>query len=167
MHVSGNFLGILFGFTVFLLLFYKLSELIKEYLVPYLSQEVQNFKKRQTELLDKNELIRSTLQRIEVRLVHQKKMFVVVEKKIKMWNTYQLEKQKKIFDDQRIIQQKLIEKRRQQAANFARGKKMVEALPLATKSAREELKEFYAGSQGVYLLKTYIQKLQSNDYNQN
>lgn len=167
MHVSGDFLGILFAGTVFLLLAYKLYELVKEYCVPYLSQEVQNFRKKQTELLEKNELIRSTLQRVETRLGHQKKMFVVLERKVKMWNAYQLDKQKQIFDDHVRIQDELLEKRKQQLFNFSRAKKSFEALPQAVSSAHDELRAVYAGPKGVALLQSYVQKLQSNDYNQN
>ena len=139
MHVSTNAIGLLFGFSLFSLLVYKLAELVKAYLIPLLYKQMHEMKKERAELLDREKLVTSTLSKIDNQRNQQKKMFILLEKKIQMWhNEVQLEAEKR-EDDFRVIAHNVEEKRGIQEHNFAVAKTTLNVLPAILQKVRRDL----------------------------
>jgi hypothetical protein len=69
MHIDNNPfnnpLSLLLRLTLFFLLIYKIYDLIKIYLIPFLEQESKVLQKQQLELLEKETLLTSTIKRVE------------------------------------------------------------------------------------------------------
>src|SRR3990167_4603323 len=128
MHVGISFWEILFALFIFTLLISKLFSLTKNHIIPYLEKQLRAIKKEQTELLDKEKLVTSTLNKVDNQRKQQEKMFVLLEKKVQIWHK---EWSQEIQQKQRNVREdaeKITKKRIVQEKNFIAAKIMQEAL---------------------------------------
>ena len=112
MGISSDFWTLLFRSTLFLLFAYKCYELIVTHLYPYLVQQKKILKRQEEELLEKEKLISSTLKRVENQINHQRKMFILLEKKIQVWHRFMLNNQILEEKRQQLLMTKIKEKPR-------------------------------------------------------
>jgi hypothetical protein len=156
MHIDNNPLSILLRLTLFFLLIYKIYELIKIYLVPFLEQKNTILQKQQLELLEKETLLTSTIKRVDNQMTQQRKMTLLLEKKIQIWHHITVEKHLEEERKQRSLALRLQAKRQLQERILTEINVLNEVIPLATAQAEKELTLFYAEEKGAHLLKDFI-----------
>lgn len=122
MEISSDFLTLLFKCTLFFLFSYKCYELVMRYLFPYLVQQKGELKKNEEELLEKEKLVSSTLRRVENQINHQRKIFILVEKKIQNWHRFMLNNHILEEKKQQLIITKIKEKRMLQQQQLSQKK---------------------------------------------
>ena len=86
MHIEITLLNVLFHMIIFLLLINILVHITKKMVIPYLKTFLDDEKKRQMEIIEKDQLLVSTHLRIENQIKVQKKLFIVLEKNIQKWH---------------------------------------------------------------------------------
>lgn len=161
MHIETDFWGIVFRFTLFSLLIYQVYALIKAHLVPFLYEQLRSLRKRETELLEKEKLVMSTMNRVERTISHQKKMFVLLERKVKTWYDFEQERKEVLDKEHEKIREQITEKRKIQATFLTLAKEMQQAIPEAVDLARKELAQKYAHDKGKNVLKQCIEQFGS------
>ena len=158
MHIETDFWAIVFRITLFSLLIYQVCVLIKAYLLPFLQEHVKVLQKRETELFEKEKLVLSTMNRVERTISHQKKMFILLERKVKLWHESELIKQQALDLEYDKIREQLLEKRKKQTTYLTLAKEMQQAIPEALELARVELTKKYAHDKGRHGLKKCIEQ---------
>lgn len=155
MHIEFTVASIAFHFVLTSLLVYFLWSLIKQHLIPFLYQKIIAFRKRRIELIEKQKLLASTLNRIDNQIKHQKKMFILLEKKIQLWHTTMKEIKRKKEKENKALLDGIKVKRALQEKSFTNTKLMREILPKAFASAEKKLHTKYSEQEG----KTKLQEL--------
>ncbi|MBX9831193.1 hypothetical protein K2X40_04520 [Candidatus Babeliales bacterium] len=135
--------------------------MIKAYVVPFLYEQLRSLRKRETELLEKEKLIMSTMNRVERTISHQKKMFVLLERKVKTWYDSEQERKEVLDKEHEKIREQITEKRKIQATFLTLAKEMQQAIPEAVDLARKELVQKYAHDKGKNVLKQCIEQFGS------
>ena len=156
MHIEFTFLSIIFHLVLSSLLMYKLWSLIKQHLIPFLHQKILSFKRRRIELIEKQKLLASTQNRIDNQIKHQKKMFILLEKKIQQWHTTMKELQRKKEKENKSLLDAIKVKRSLQEKSFTNTKMMAEILPKAFASAKKKLQAKYSDQEGKAKLQELI-----------
>lgn len=152
-------LNILFRFTLFGLLAYKILQLVKTYVIPFLKEELNIEHKQRTELLEKEKLLNSTQHRLENQISHQKKTFALLEKSALLWQAH-LVKQKGINEHElTIIASDILEKRKRQQTQLARAKDGTLVIPQAYEQAGNEFMIAYQGAYGAQQLNQFITQI--------
>ena len=147
MHSEFSLLEVCFELLLFSLFAYKLYELGKTYLIPFLYQTLAQEKNKQTEILEKEKLLVSTHHRLENQINQQKRTYALLEKKIQSWHlALEIEKDQLKRDEiQRLEQVK--SKRIIQQTNLALTLAL-QAIPCAIQATRDELAQKYQGHWG-------------------
>lgn len=143
MHVSLNFWEMIFVFFLFILLCQKLFSLIKTYAIPFLENQLRALKKEQAELLDKEKLVTTTLNKVDNQRKQQEKMFVLLEKKVQIWHaqlSHHIQQQQR---SAREVAEKIAKKRSLQEKNFTSTKTTQQVLPEIIENVRQELMQTY------------------------
>jgi len=162
MHAVNDILSIVFQFTLFGLLVYKITGLVRQYLIPFLAQQIQVLKNRQLELVEKEKLVKSTLKRVQRQINHQKRMFILLEKKVSVWHQ-SMQKQVAQSDREcKIIEAALVQRRCLQGKNLKISKIGLEVLPQVVAKSAADLSEKYQGSAGRVLLGKMLNQLVRN-----
>lgn len=157
-----DFFTVIFRLTLFALFAYKVTSLIKAYLIPFLQQEVNDEQKKQTELLEKEKLLISTQHRLEHQINQQKKIISLLEKKVLDWH---VALQAQHQDRQREIDQwssLVSEKRKKQFVYLQRAKDGHVVVPMACAQARQELALLYAHKKGSTHISSLIRQIASD-----
>jgi len=143
MHVDLEVWGVLFAFVLFLLLIKTLGSLVKSLIVPYLTTQLHEITKEQSELFDKEKLVSSALSKIENQRKQQGNMFVLLEKKVQVWHDKKMVslQQEQLFG--RILVEKIEKKRLLQEKNFIATKTIQDALPRIIENVEQQLKSGY------------------------
>ena len=76
-----SFWGITFQVTLFAILSYKLYELTKLHIIPFLKVKIKYLKKQKTELIEKDKFIQSSLRNVEEQIISQQKTLYLINKK--------------------------------------------------------------------------------------
>jgi hypothetical protein len=151
-------LTILFRLTLFALLAYKITMLVKAHVIPILFEVILEEKKQHTELLEKDKLLISTQQRIENQIIQQKKVFSVLEKNAQEWNQSLLAAQAMQEKTNATITQAVEEKRKLQQKNLTLAKDNLYIVPKICFEAQKQLSDLLAGEKGEKILLTFIQQ---------
>lgn len=157
MHV--DFLTILFRFTLFTLLAYKLTQLTKAYVIPFLWDQIAEEKKEHTELLEKEKLLVSTQHRFETQLIQQKKTFFDLEKNAQRWQQEILLHDKEYVTENACIATAVEGKRTIQQNNLIKAKDGAYLIPQICEQAQQKLRESLSGETGEKILQTIVQQL--------
>lgn len=162
MLIEGvDFLYIAFQLTLFFLLSLILQRLLKQYLIPSIYTHIEDIKKKQKELRDKEKLLFVSQKRITKQIEEQESYFNVLENKIKCWNNSIIEdKNKKIGDNKKLIN-KIEHKRNIQTNNLSLLKTQRIVIPESIKQAYKEIENLYGGEKSLGLLKELIEKIES------
>lgn len=159
MHIESGILHIAFGFSLFGLLVYKMRTLIRAYVIPYLLQQRQALRRRYGEIIEKKQLIITTMSRLEHAINEQKNEFVLLEKKVHLWHSEHSKKIQDQLDEREMLQGRLKEKRLLQEELLTEQKLAQESGEHAFTMATQQLREHYEGAQGRELLSDYINRL--------
>lgn len=143
-----HFVDIIFSFTIFGLLVYKLCFLIKQHLIPFLHKQVKQEREAQTNLIEKENLIISNQHRIETQIRQQNRTFDTLEKNMQAWHNFLLKQKNSKENDYKNIIKLLEEKRKNQQKNYELMYISKETLPRAITLAETELKNKYSGKNG-------------------
>lgn len=162
MHTNIGFWDVVFKLTLFSLISYKLYDLIKTYLVPFLIQQITQEKRQQTELLEKEKLLTSTQQRFKNQIYNQKQMFILLEKNVHEWHKAQQNENLNQEHENALIVEKTKTKRISQKDNLVLLNNIQLSMPSAMEQAIEELKSKYSSQAGKELLEKVIKQLPQN-----
>ena len=154
-----NFVEFLFQLTIFFLLFNFVFKYIKQYLIPELYKEVENIKKKETNLKEKNKLLVSSAKKIENQIDKQTKEFLFLDKKMQTSQKFFLEKKMEIDKNNEILKNKIQEKRKRQSKNLTLLKTQQIVIPKAVKLTYEEMVNLYKGEKSLNLLKELIERI--------
>lgn len=159
MYVDDNLLSIAFRLSLFGLFIYKTIELIRQYVLPFLYKRVLEIKNEHMELIEKEKYVKSTLKRMQQQVSYQKKMFSVLEKKVESWHRLMQKRRLDAEKEMREAEQRMRDRRRQQAKLVKIDTLSQAALPRAIYLAEEDFIKNYRGEAGVKLLKKIIAQL--------
>ena len=162
MLIEGfDFLYIAFQLTLFFLLCLILQKLLKQYLIPSIYTYIEDIKKKQKELRDKEKLLIVSQKRITKQIEEQESSFDILENKIKCWNNSLIEDKDKKIDDNKKLINKIEHKRKIQTNNLSLLKTQRIVIPESIKQAYKEIENLYGGEKSVGLLKELIEKIES------
>lgn len=147
MHSEFSLLEVCFELLLFSLFAYKLYELGKTYLIPFLYQTLAQEKNKQTEILEKEKLLISTHHRLENQINQQKRTYALLEKKIQGWHSACEAEKEQLKRDEALRIENIKNKRIIQQANLALTVAL-QAIPSAIQATRNELTEKYRGQWG-------------------
>ena len=68
MHFEFQFLDILFRLTIFSLFSYKLVSFIRQYLIPYLHEQIKSERNTRLDLIEKENLLISNQHKVETQI---------------------------------------------------------------------------------------------------
>src|SRR3972149_8964181 len=151
MHIDNSFLGLVFSATLFILIAYKIYSFVKAYCIPFLLQQVREVQKQQMELLQTETLLASTLKRVDNQLFQQKKMAVLLEKKVQLWHRAMSDKKADEEKEYKLHLLRVIEKRKIQEKQLFETKMVLEVVPSSVKIASDELLATHRGKNGIVL----------------
>lgn len=152
-------LTIIFRFTIFGLLAYKVTQLINTYAIPFLKEVLSTEHKNQTELFEKEKLLVSTQHRLETQISSQKKSFSFLEKNASLWQAHLLNLKNEAERTTKLVALHLEDKRKIQQEYLALAKNVAEIIPIACEQATLELAKSYDGENGKKQLHTFINNL--------
>jgi hypothetical protein len=145
-HISLEFWKIIFHFSLFFLLFYKLCRFVIDFFLPYLHQQKHALKKKQVELLDKEKLVSSSLSKVKDQIQDQQKNYVLLKNKVKNCHENISAKNKLKKKEYKVTTDKIQERRELQKKNLSLSKALEKAIPKIISSATKELSSLYAGN---------------------
>jgi hypothetical protein len=164
MHFELKFLDIMFQLTIFGLFSYKILSLVRQYLIPYLYQQIKLERNTRLELIEKENLLISNQHKIETQISHQHTLLDLLEKNINTWQNHLLE-QKQIKDEEfNNIKISIENKRAVQQDNYVIICTSKEVLPYAVSQAETALINKYAEQSGKISFDNLIVKLTKTNH---
>lgn len=157
-----SLVDVVFRVSIFLLLAYKLYDLIRAYLIPALFEQIAAERKQQTEIMEKDKLLLSTRHRLENQIYNQKHVFTLLEKNVQVWNRLQQEHADELERENRSIIEKLHERRAIQRKNLSLSHTLNLSIPQALTQAAKTLEERYSSNDGKNFLHNTITSLESS-----
>lgn len=159
MHFEFQFLDILFRLTIFSLLSYKLVSFIRQYLIPYLHEEIKTEQDTRLDLIEKENILISSQHKVETQIQHQHTLFDLLEKNVQSWQQSLLT-QKNIKEEEfNKIKVAADQKRAIQQKNYSLICTSKDVLPYATVQAEVELNNKYSEQPGKFAFDNLIEKL--------
>lgn len=159
MHFDLSLAGIIFRFTVFGLLLTKIIQISRNYIIPYLLDKIKQERAARTELIEKENFITSTQNKIENQTRNQKKVLEGVERNVQKWHAF-LQKEKDMQERQFISTKNEIDKKRAvQRANYMKIVTYNCVVPEALKLAQQEMVQASASERGYSLFNKMIYTL--------
>ena len=152
MFTNLSLINIFFKCSIFLILIYKIYDLIKNHIPAYLVEQVILTKNRQLQIFEKEKLLTTASFRLENEIFHQKEMFISLEKKMQYWQELMIQFKNEQDQKNNVLLKRLKEKRSLQHSNITNQKNMESVLPKALIAARRELMIKYQGVEGKVLL---------------
>lgn len=156
-------LTIIFRFTLFGLLAYKIVQIIKSQVIPFLKEELNIEHKQRTELLEKEKLLVSTQHRLENQISHQKKTFTVLEKSIHLWQEYLVKQKEHNELETKNVAAHVTEKRKIQQKHLVLAKDGAYIIPQACEQVNNEFITLYQGEYGKKNLNLFITQMASQN----
>lgn len=150
---------IAFKITLFVLLVIQLSQIIKQYALPFLRNEIAALKENWHNMQSRLELLGATKKRIETSIEKQTETLKMLEDEIKEWHTSLDEKRIIARHEQERLHQILREKKKKQFEYLNLRKTEEKLIPEAMEKAREKLTKMYQEKQGKDLLIKVISEL--------
>lgn len=154
-------IDILFKFTVFSLLLIKILQLLKNYVAPYLFDEIKREKAIRIELIEKENFVKSTKNKIENQIRNQNKLFIDLEKNVQKWNSFLKNEDEETGKKIAEIKVKIEQKRNIQRKNYFLTTAYSKAIPQAVDLAQKELEILYTNndSEGRIALNKLIESM--------
>ncbi|KKQ32620.1 MAG: hypothetical protein US49_C0006G0071 [candidate division TM6 bacterium GW2011_GWF2_37_49] len=154
-----TFIEVLFKLTIFSLLLIKILQLFKSYGVPYLFDEIKREKAVRTELIEKENLVKSTQNKIENQIRNQNKLFLDLEKNVQKWHAYLRQEEDVITKKLADAKIKIERKRNIQRNNYVITTIYSVAMPKAIKLAQKELESNYLNQDGILAFNKLIENI--------
>ncbi|MFH1254798.1 MAG: hypothetical protein V1646_05220 [bacterium] len=159
MHFEFEFLDIIFRFTIFSLLAYKLVSFARQYLIPYLHKEIKTEQDTRLNLIEKDNILISSQHKVETQIRHQQALFDLLEKNIQSWQRLLLAQKNHTEEEFNKIKISIDKKRTLQQKNYSIICASKEVLPYAISQAEVELIDKYSGQPGKSSFDSLIVKL--------
>jgi len=106
MNSTISFGEILFRSAAFSLLLYKSIDFIRYHLTPWIKQAAQRDHNELTKLLETDNLLSNATSKITTQIHQQDQLLAILEHKIKLWHSRQIEKNKALQQEQYSIASK-------------------------------------------------------------
>ncbi len=159
MHFEFTFLEAVFRITLFGLLAYKITGLVKSYLVPLLYDMEEQEHRAVSELVEKEKVLFSTQRKLEDQISQQKNSLILLENKVRLWHDGVIAHKSVIDQENVLIGQRLDEKRKIQQRFFTANKIGEKIIPETIDNTRRDLLVQYAGIPGEKLLHRMLVQL--------
>jgi len=159
MHSEFEFLDIIFRFTIFSLLSYKFVSFARQYLIPYLHNEIKTEQDTRLNLIEKENILISSQHKIETQIRHQQTLFDLLEKNVQSWQMFLLSQKNRTEEEFNKIKIAVDQKRALQQKNYSIICESKEILPYAINQAETELINKYAGQPGKPSFDNLIENL--------
>ncbi|MFA6534804.1 MAG: hypothetical protein WCS92_00965 [Candidatus Babeliales bacterium] len=159
MHFEFEFLDIIFRFTIFSLLAYKLVSFARQYLIPYLHKEIKTEQDTRLNLIEKDNILISSQHKVETQIRHQQALFDLLEKNVQSWQRLLLTQKNHTEEEFNKIKISIDQKRAIQQINYSTICTSKDVLPYALKQAEIELINTYSGQPGKSSFDSLIEKL--------
>jgi hypothetical protein len=159
--LSSEFLiEILFRFTIFSLLLVKIVQLLRSFLIPYLFDEIKKEKAIRTELIEKENFVKSTQNKIENQIKSQNKLLTDLEKNVQRWHASLRRDEEQVGKKFLDIKEKMERKKSILRKNYILATTYSIAITQASELAQQELESFYSNpSNGKCTLNKLIENL--------
>lgn len=155
-----DWLLIVFKLVIFGLLVYKVTQLVRAYVIPLLREELDLEHKQQTELFEREKLLICTQHRLENQINSQKKTFAVLDKNVQIWQSCLLAQKEENERNAKRTFVQLEDKRKIQQHYLALAKDSDAIIPTTCQQAAAELiKEFKGNEHGAQQLRLFINSL--------
>lgn len=159
MHFKFEFLDIIFRFTIFSLLSYKLVSFARQYLIPYLHNEIKSEQDTRLNLIEKENILISSQHKIETQIRHQQTLFALLDKNVHAWQMFLLAQKNHTEEEFNKIKISVDQKRAIQQKNYSIICESKEILPYAVSQAEIELTNKYTGQPGKSSFDNLIENL--------
>jgi hypothetical protein len=154
------FISILFQLTIFILLAIQLTQLLKQYALPFLRQQIAALNKLWKDFQDKIDLLKTTKKRVDKTIKNQEEILENLESAIECWHKNLVQKQKAEEISQVELFEKIRKKKKEQYEHAQRRNIENSLIPEAIKQAKEQLKEkYFAKENGKQVLTRIIEEL--------
>lgn len=163
MHSEFSLLEIGFELFLFGLFVYKIYDLSLAYLIPNLRQKLAEEKNTQNEVLEKEKLLISTHRRLENQITQQERMFIVLEKKVQIWQEAEQKKFASLRRDEASRLELLKIKRIKQQENSTNAKIAQLVVKDAVNAARKNFKQRFNQTDGKQHLCSLVKELFPSD----
>lgn len=157
-----TFMDVLFKFTIFSLLLIKVLQLFKNYGIPYLFDEIKREKTIRTELIEKENFVKSTQNKIENQIRIQSKLFIDLEKNVQKWHAHLRQEEEFVAKKMGDAKIKIERKRNIQRNNYIITTAYSIAMPQAINLAQKELISNYSNSDGKLAFNKLIENLSNS-----
>lgn len=154
-----HFIDIVFSLTIFSLLAYKVYALTKQYLIPFLREQIKEERKSQTNLIEKENLVISNQHKIETQTRQQHKLLSTLDKNMQTWHQFLLDQKNTKEDEYQKNKFLIDEKRKIQQANYELTHICKETLASALTLAEKELVKKFSEKNGTLLFNKLITQL--------
>jgi len=162
MHFELKFLDIMFRLTIFGLFSYKILLLVRQYLIPYLYQQIKSERNTRLELIEKENLLISNQHKIETQISHQHTFLGSLEKNIRSWQDHLLEQKHAKDEEFNNIKIAIDNKRAVQQNNYVVICTSKAVLPYAVSQAETQLINKYSEQTGKLSFDNLIVNLAKN-----
>lgn len=162
MHFEFTFLEIAFRVTLFGLLAYKITGLVKSYIIPLLYDMEEQEHRAFSELVEKEKVLFSTQRKLEDQINQQKNSLILLEHKVSLWHDGVMAYKDLMDQEIILVDQRLDEKRKIQQRFFTASKVGEKIIPETIDYARRDLSAQYAGDSGEKLLHQMLGQLGKN-----
>jgi|GEM_PF-2032673 hypothetical protein len=163
MHSEFILWHILFRFTLFFLLAYKLYELLTRYVLPYFYKELKKEKDTHTEILEKEKLLSSTHRKLEDQISQQKRTFIILEKNVKNWHNFLFQQAASYENALQQQAQQIIQKRATQQIFYTESKIAHKIIPNVISQVQKTLFNNCYSPEGKKFLSNVINHLTSSN----
>lgn len=161
MLIEGiDILTVLFELTVFTLLFIFVFNLFKIYILPILYLEIEQSKKHEKDLKEKDNLLDLSRISLEKKITEQEDNLFILEKKVQLWKSFLIQKNNEIKIRNEALLQSIKEKRKIQEFNQRVFQTEKIVIPQAIRLAYKEIENLYLGKKGEKLLKELVVKIE-------
>lgn len=154
-------LTFLFELTIFVLFFIVVYRLFKQYVLPLLYEQIEQIKKNEIDLKEKDNLLDLSKKDLEKVIKRQEEELFVLQKKVQFWKQLLINKNEEEKMRADLLLQSIRNKRKTQEANLLVSKTEKIVIPESIKLAYEEIEDLYSGEKGELLLRELILKVGS------
>ena len=153
-------ISILFQLTIFILLAIQLTQLLKQYALPFLRRQIAALSKLWKDFQDKVDLLKTTKKRVQKTIEDQEETLENLETEIENWHKSLVDRQKSEETTQQELFEKIRKKKKEQYEHVQARNMETLLVPEAIKQAKERLKEKYCTAEdGKKVLTRIIEEL--------
>lgn len=148
MFAHAQICDIILPLLLFGLVLYKLFDLARSHIAPWLRGEVEAENRSHLQLIEKDRFLNTSQKKIETLIEGQKRLFTTLEKNATAVQQFIIEKRDREEQELNAINEKLTVKRATQELNIKVVKQCEEVFAIALCQAHDELREHFITRHG-------------------